>query len=206
MDVSTIVIDFGGVLVRTESRRSRQSWENRLGLEDGALDAIVFDSEVAREATLGKATEEDIWRYIQNKLSLTNDEISQLKIDFWREDLLDNDLVNTLKKLRKKYQTAILSNIWTGGREFFRNHYGLGEKLTVDRIFVSCEMGLAKPDPEIFRCLAREMDVQFDKILFIDDFKANITAALALGINAHHFCDPDETISLLNSLVDSHGS
>lgn len=194
-------MDFGGVLVRTATRSSRQSWEKRLGLLDGELDNIVFNSDVANLATVGKASMDDVWSYVQAKLNLSHIELELLIKDFWKEDFLDTELVQELINLREKYSTAILSNIWTDAREFFKQNFAIQEGLTVDKLFLSCEMGLAKPDPQIFKQTADDLEVQFDEILFIDDNKENITSANALGMNIHHFYDPKEALSLLRGLM-----
>jgi len=201
LNIKAVVIDFGGVLVRTATRNSRQSWEKRLGLFDGELDDIVFNSEVANLATIGKATMDDVWAYVQAKLNLNHTELELLIEDFWKEDFLDSELVQELLKLREKYSTAILSNIWTDARTFFKQIYAIQEGLTVDKLFLSCEMGLAKPDPQIYKQTADDLEVQFDEILFIDDNKENITSAKALGINVHQFYDPKDTLTLLRGLM-----
>jgi len=194
-------MDFGGVLVRTATRNSRQFWEKRLGLFDGELDDIVFNSDVANLATVGKASMDDVWSYVQAKLKLSHIELELLIKDFWKEDFLDSKLVQELINLRKQYITAILSNIWTDAREFFKQKFAIQEGLTVDKLFLSCEMGLAKPDPQIYKQTAHDLEVQFDEILFIDDNKANITSANTLGINTHQFDDPKEALSLLRGLM-----
>jgi 2-haloacid dehalogenase len=61
-----------------------------------------------------------------------------------------------------------------------------------DELFISGELGLAKPDPRIFRlvlqCLARPAD----QCLLIDDSTNNIAAAQALGLRTIHFLSPQQ--------------
>ena len=201
MNITTVVLDFGGVLVRTADRSSRQKWERELGLNDNQLDDIVFGSEIARLATIGKAEMEDIWLNVQKELSLSDTQLEELLIDFWVNDQLDQCLIKAFVALRSNFRTAILSNIWTGGRQYFQDKFGIKEGLTADRIFVSCEMGLAKPDPEIYQVMANELDVQLTEIFFVDDFIENIEVAKTLGMHTHLFTNPHEAIYLLNRMV-----
>lgn len=201
MNIKAVVLDFGGVLVRTATRSSRIEWENRLGLSDNELDHIVFNSKVAAEATIGKATIDDIWLYVQKHLNLTAEQLEQLIIDFWKEDFLDHDLIQVLNDLMNSFTTAILSNIWTGARQFFQSNYGIQEGLTVDKLFLSCEMGLAKPDPKIYMEMATALDVKLGEILFIDDNYDNVFSANALGMKTHQFSDPKTAISILTNLL-----
>jgi 2-haloacid dehalogenase len=46
---------------------------------------------------------------------------------------------------------------------------------------------VAKPDPEIYRRLLDRNGLEPAGCLFIDDVAANVAAARALGMVAHHF-------------------
>lgn len=52
----------------------------------------------------------------------------------------------------------------------------------MDRLFFSCEMGMRKPDAEIYLTTLSEMGWKAEETLFIDDTRSNIDAAAALGI------------------------
>ena len=62
---------------------------------------------------------------------------------------------------------------------------GLCEHL--DFVINSSEVGFAKPSPEIFKRALAVAGVQPFEAVFIDDTTSNISAAAALGIQAHHF-------------------
>lgn len=201
MLIKSVVIDFGGVLLRTLDRSYRQKWEQRLGLSDGKLNELVFKSAAASMSTIGQASQGEVWKAVQDTLSLNAKELEQLKIDFWEGDFFDTTLMGYVKSLRPKFRTAILSNAWMGARELFKNIYNIIEGETVDKIIISCEVGIAKPDSDIYRYTAKQMDVQLGEILFIDDFKENIDSASKLGMKTHLFSIPEEAIELLNSLA-----
>ena len=55
---------------------------------------------------------------------------------------------------------------------------------------VSGEEKLAKPDPAIFHLLLDRYGLQAENCLFIDDSRANISAANAIGFDVHHFTTP----------------
>ncbi|HEY1828267.1 MAG TPA: HAD-IA family hydrolase [Acidimicrobiales bacterium] len=50
--------------------------------------------------------------------------------------------------------------------------------------FLSFELGMVKPDPEIFRRVAAALPLSPDRVLFIDDNQLNVDAALAAGFRA----------------------
>src|SRR5437764_645748 len=123
--IRAIVFDFGGVLVRTEDPAGRRQWEARAGLDAGELDRLVFNSEVALRATVGEATDRAVWEHVATTLKLAADQLAACQADFWAGDKLDQDLVALLASLRPRYQTAILSNYWSNGREWIAHTYGL---------------------------------------------------------------------------------
>jgi HAD superfamily hydrolase (TIGR01549 family) len=58
-----------------------------------------------------------------------------------------------------------------------------------DALLLSCELGLAKPDPEIFAHAARTAGAEPSRCLFVDDSPVNIDAARALDFQTHCFRD-----------------
>jgi 2-haloacid dehalogenase len=59
-----------------------------------------------------------------------------------------------------------------------------------ERIFLSAEMGLTKPDPRIFERMIDGLGRAPEACLFIDDNLANVGAARELAIPTHHFVSP----------------
>ncbi|MFN2615355.1 MAG: HAD family hydrolase [Actinomycetota bacterium] len=89
-------------------------------------------------------------------------------------------------------RTAVVSNSW-GGRD-----YPLDElSSTFDSIVISGEIGLRKPEPEIYLHSARSLDVEPRDCVFVDDFRVNIEGAEAVGMTGVLHKDPAETIGRL---------
>jgi len=63
--------------------------------------------------------------------------------------------------------------------------YGLGELFDVE--IVSALVGLAKPDPAIYRLALERLGTAPEATIFVDDYPPNVAAAAALGIQAIHF-------------------
>ncbi len=59
-------------------------------------------------------------------------------------------------------------------------------------IVVSGEVGLVKPEPEIFHHLARRYDLVPAETVFIDDHLPNIESARGLGFRTIHFADAEQ--------------
>jgi 2-haloacid dehalogenase len=58
-----------------------------------------------------------------------------------------------------------------------------------EEILISGEVGVNKPDREIFEHLIQRFDIEPTTALFIDDSAANVAAAAAIGFHAIQFTD-----------------
>ena len=65
----------------------------------------------------------------------------------------------------------------------------LGYSQFLESSFVSCDLGVRKPDPEAFEAVVQQLDVPSDSILFIDDRPENCAGAERLGLTALHYTD-----------------
>lgn len=84
-------------------------------------------------------------------------------------------------------RTALLSNSW--GNRYPRDTWdGM-----FDAIVISGEVGLRKPEPEIYRYAANVLDLTPAECVFVDDMKPNVTGANAIGMTGVHHTDYDQT-------------
>jgi putative hydrolase of the HAD superfamily len=94
-------------------------------------------------------------------------------------------------------RVALLSNAGFDLSDPFR-HSPMAEFF--EAMFVSAELGLIKPDPEIYRVTARELGISLDRMVFIDNKKINVDAAVAMGVTGHVFTTVAELRVFLESL------
>jgi epoxide hydrolase-like predicted phosphatase len=200
-NIEAVVWDLGGVLLRTSDREPRRAWERQLGLPQDSLDALVFNSPVSRRAALGEADVQDIWDNVARQLNLTPDQAEDLRRDFWRADQLDQSLVEKIRQLRSTYKTGLITNAWKDIRRSIEDVWHLDD--VFDAILVSAEIGLAKPDPAIYRRLLDHWSLPAPAVVFIDDFAENIAAARDLGMVAIQFRDPVQAVAELDALLES---
>ncbi|MFE5339209.1 HAD family hydrolase [Isoptericola sp. NPDC056578] len=85
--------------------------------------------------------------------------------------------------------------------ELFRHAAGAAPATTrLEHVVVSGRVGLAKPDPAIFRHLAATHDVDPARAVFVDDGPANVATARQLGFHAVRFTDTPALRAALRSL------
>ena len=200
MSIKAVIFDFGEVLVRTEDTSGRRKWEQCLGLPEGGLARVVFESEVTDRSMIGQATESDVWEQVAAKFGLNEKGRRELWRDFWSGDQVDTKLVQFLRDLRSGYKTAILSNAWPGSRQIFTEIFGLGD--AVDEMIISAEEGVAKPDIRFYRIALNRLDVQPEETVFVDDLIENVQAAQAIGIRSIHFKSTEQAIAEVHKYLD----
>jgi putative hydrolase of the HAD superfamily len=199
MQIEAVIWDLGGVLVRTMDRSRRIKWEERLLLEKGELDRLVFKGSEGRAAALGNSNAAKIWLSLGERLKLSSEEIKILEDDFWAGDRVDQELITLIRDLRQQFKTCLLSNAWPDLRHALENVWQIADAF--DEIVISAEIGLVKPDPKIYKFALERLEVSPQKAVFIDDFMVNIEAANALGLHTIHFVSSAKTQTQLKSLL-----
>jgi putative hydrolase of the HAD superfamily len=180
MAIRALIFDIGGVLKHLTNPAVQRAWETRLGLAEGQLQAIVYDSSLARVSSLGNATPAAVWNDANRRLRLSAAELAQLQADMPKAYSWDEENLAFIRSLRPRYKTAILSNAWMDARQEMQEQVN-GELFDV--IVYSSEEGLLKPDAEIYRRTLQRLGVAPDEAIFIDDKQRNVDAAQALGMH-----------------------
>lgn len=91
--------------------------------------------------------------------------------------------------LHKKYKIYVLSNIndtlWqTSVRQIEALGHSVGD--CFDGLFLSYELGVAKPDEAIYRKMVSATGMNPAETLYFDDRRDNVAAGLRMGFRAHH--------------------
>jgi epoxide hydrolase-like predicted phosphatase len=188
--IQAIIFDVGGVLIRTQDWNGRRQWEQKLGLKEYEASEIFFSSDMGIKAQLGLVTEAELWAWVGEHLGLPADELQAFRRDFWRGDVLDEELVQLIRRLHGRYQTAIISNANDRLRHVLQK---MGIADAFDLIVVSAEEQMMKPDPALYQTALERLGRQPAEAVFIDDFAHNIAAAHSLGMHTIHF-KPDTDV------------
>ena len=135
----------------------------------------------------GLITPENFHKEINSQLI---NKVSSEKIDkAWSAMLLDfpKGRIELLQKLNKKYRLFLLSN--TNQIHFHQynkdliNQFGFGLNSLFEKAYYSFELGMRKPDTEIFEYALDDSNLDPFETLFIDDLDKNIETASRLGLN-----------------------
>jgi putative hydrolase of the HAD superfamily len=196
-----LIFDYGNVLSRPQDQRWFDPAAARIGTTADTLRSAYWQHRQAYDA--GLPTRE-YWQRVLATVS-SGRAVDALDLAWLIEQdvaswLVHDDAVWALAaEFRARGgRTALLSN---SGPEVVAK---LRSERPIDRLFdavvISCEVGLSKPDPRIYRhCLAR-LGLEPPQALFVDDRADNIEGAARIGLRTLQFDGPD-ALARLRSLV-----
>ncbi len=200
--IKTFITDFGGVLMRTRSDRSRRDLERRLSLPPHTLEQRVFSSELSLRAQSGAIEEADFWRELERDLNLPAFGLTWRTFyhDFFADDFLDEELITFIRGLRPALKIGLISNAWSGLREILQTRVPIASAF--DTMVISAEEKIMKPDPRIYHAALERLGVQPAEAIFLDDVIENIQAANAQGLQGIHFKTSEQARHDIRALLN----
>jgi HAD superfamily hydrolase (TIGR01509 family) len=99
----------------------------------------------------------------------------------WSRGLLPGSK-ETLEALRPRFRLAALSN---SNVVHWQRNVVNGIPALFERVFSSHELGMRKPEPEIYEHVLKELEVAPATTTFFDDTAVNVEAAQRLGMQAY---------------------
>ncbi len=195
-----IVFDYGEVISVSQSAADRAALVELSGLDTGLFWELYnrYRDDLDQGVTLPR----EYWNLIARDAGVewSPAQLQQL----WAADIrswisVEPGTVQLLAELHAGgTRVALLSNAGFDFSDPFR-HSPMAAYF--EAMFVSAELGLIKPDPEIYRVTARELGITLEQMVFIDNKKINVDAATALGVTGHVFTTVAELRAFLESLA-----
>ncbi len=194
-NIKYIIFDLGGVVLNIDFTKTIQAFID-LGIADfekvfsqykqdrffDSLDkGIVSSSDFFNE----------IYQFIPSGIS------KESILAAWNAMLLDfpSERIQLIKKLKNNYSLFLLSNTnslhYPVYQETLRKQEHIELEDLFDKCYYSFEIGMRKPDKEIFEYVLNDNTINAEECLFIDDSKEHIETAEKLGIHCIHLVNKD---------------
>jgi putative hydrolase of the HAD superfamily len=192
-----LLVDFGGVLTSSVIDSFRAFCEAEGLAADAVLGRLVTDPEARKlvvDLECGRIDEATFEPSLAAALGVRPEGL----IDRLLAGMLpDPQLPGAVLAARRAgVRTGLLSNSW-GHDRYDRSRFGE----LFDGVVISGEVGLRKPEPEIYALGARSIGVDPDACVFVDDFEHNLEPARALGMATVHHTDATRTVAALEELL-----
>jgi epoxide hydrolase-like predicted phosphatase len=176
-------------------------WEARLGLQVGELEHRM--KPFWQAVSVGACTEEEVHQGMRERLGMSQEQVEKSMREMWDwyGGRLNVPLADYFRRLRRRYQTAILSNNFVGARREEQQRHQVED--LCDLIIYSHEKGFAKADRRIFELTWQRLGVQPEEMLFLDSAQVNVETARACGIQAVLFKDIAQALVALESRLQT---
>lgn len=201
--VKTIIFDLGGVLIDYSLERSVEQFR-KLGYRE--MDKLINpyrQSGVLLELEKGEAPPQALYDEIDRSVGRHVDPRAiDAALCSFLIDIPDYKLDMLLDLKRRGYELFMLSNtnpiMMNYMKEGVFRKQGLGIGDYFDRLFLSYEMGLVKPYPEIFRRMIDLTGIVPGQTLFIDDSPENAATGRSLGFDTYEARQHEDFRSLFD--------
>jgi len=102
---------------------------------------------------------------------------------FLIESKVDNKVISIANKIKEKWiSISLVSNQEKYRKDFLLNKLGLWT--TFNKNYFSCDLWYIKPNTSFFKKIAKDLNLDFNEILLIDDDPKNINSAKKLWMEA----------------------
>lgn len=188
--IETVFFDIGGVVVNAPMEQYRTLGAEIFGCrEEHVVRASV---ELLPCLEMGKITSAEFWEQVGEKLAYMGmgRAVPGWRFKgFWEGILMDNlavheDVMEICRHLKSRVRVAALSNT-------IQEHALVLQKEGIYKPFnpviLSCQIGMRKPNLDIYQKSAQLAKTAPAQCLFIDDLVENVEGAQKAGFQAHHY-------------------
>jgi epoxide hydrolase-like predicted phosphatase len=199
-----LLVDYGGVLT-TSVTDSFAAFCGAEGIELELFKRVVLGAARGPESPFamvetGRLSQEEFDGHVARLLSDACGRAidpAALKQRLFATVQPDERMVSAVRRARAAgVGTALVSNSW-GGRDYPPEIVdGL-----LDAVVISGEVGLRKPEPEIYLLAAEKIGVRPPACVFVDDFRVNVEGAERVGMKGIHHRSAYETLPKLGRLL-----
>ncbi|MFA7286240.1 MAG: HAD-IA family hydrolase [Patescibacteria group bacterium] len=169
--VAGFLFDFYGVLCQSK----RRAWfESTIPHIETMWPLIVW---LNRLADVGQISFSD---YVSRVAKVVHMSEAEVKNGLERAAVINEDVEKLLQLLRPRYPLALLTNSSHELTERILRRLNIGHHF--NEIFISSQIGLIKPQPELYLYSAAKLGLVPEGIVLIDDSAVNVTGARAVGM------------------------
>ncbi len=192
-EIKLIIFDVGGVIDTFDERKYVKYISRKLGLNAGRFQASLLP--MLDRLEVGRMTLKGMLHKMSKEFKVPE---SSLEWDsaFPALNSVNRNVVSLMGRLSSKYTVVILTNVSRSRHQMKMRGYL--EKVRCKRIFASCYLGIAKPDPRIYRLVLKRMGFNPKEALFIDNMERNVRGAKAVGIDAIRFTGYNALVAQLS--------
>jgi len=202
--IKAIIFDLGAVLLNINYQNTINAF-SKLGVKNAStFYSKKVQANLFNQIETGDITTEKFLSGLQKETN--NASINQVS-EAWNAMLLDlpENRLTLIQSLKNKYSIYLLSNTNTIHIDAFKKKLGNIKWIKFcdlfDKMYLSYEVGLRKPNADIFEYILDKQNLEPGEVFFIDDSPEHIEGANKLGIKTHHLKNGEEITTLFPDIV-----
>ncbi|HCM62238.1 MAG TPA: glucose-1-phosphatase [Morganella sp. (in: Bacteria)] len=185
------IFDMGNVIIDIDFQRVLSVWSNLSGKPLSELNSNFISGETFKQHERGRISDVEFAEAINDELgmSLSFDEFAE----GWQAIFMSvrPDVIDIMNKLREQgHRVVVLSNTNRLHQDYWPQHYP-EIAASADFLYLSQDLGLRKPDPDIYQYVLESEEFEAQDAVFFDDIHENVDAAIELGIKGVYVNDRD---------------
>ena len=199
-----IIFDLGAVILNINYQNTIDKF-TKLGVNNAAtFYSKKVQTNLFNQIETGMISSNEFLKALQKETKNAN--INQVE-KAWNAMLLDlpEERIQLIEKLKNNYSIYLLSNTNAIHIDAIKKQLGKRKWLAFcklfDKMYLSHELGLRKPDVKIFEYILKEQKLKAEEIFFIDDSPQHIASAKKIGIHCHHLLDDENIITLFPDII-----
>ena len=199
-----IIFDLGAVILNINYQNTIDEF-TKLGVNNAAtLYSKKVQTNLFNQIETGMISSDEFLKALQKETKNAN--INQVE-KAWNAMLLDlpEERIQLIEKLKNNYSIYLLSNTNAIHIDAIKKQLGKRKWLAFcklfDKMYLSHELGLRKPDVKIFEYILKEQKLKAEEVFFIDDSPQHIASAKKIGIHCHHLLDDENIITLFPDII-----
>jgi HAD superfamily hydrolase (TIGR01509 family) len=199
-----IIFDLGAVILNINYQNTIDKF-TKLGVNNAAtFYSKKVQTNLFNQIETGMISSNEFLKALQKETKNAN--INQVE-KAWNAMLLDlpEERIQLIEKLKNNYSIYLLSNTNAIHIDAIKKQLGKRKWLAFcklfDKMYLSHELGLRKPDVKIFEYILNEQKLKAEEVFFIDDSPQHIASAKKIGIHCHHLLDDENIITLFPDII-----
>lgn len=187
--IKAILFDCFGVL-------SSEGWQNfKVKYFENDPEALQEALRIRTLADRGHYSHDEVMQLFAELAGISTEQVKEAIENYHPND----QLLNYIKsKLVGTYKIGMLSNV---SDDWLFSIFTESQLSIFDTKTLSYKMGFAKPDPRAYEVAVKELGLQFEECLFIDDIDQNAIAARQLGMHAIQYENFHQTVNDLEAIL-----
>lgn len=184
-----LILDYGGVISLPQDPENLGNLLRSLSMDGNDFHEAYRKQRAPYDR--GQVSGEQYWSAVLRDLGRSPQDadlahLVQEDVHSWTR--LSQDMIQFISARRSQvHKLAVISNMTFDTLAYMRRHFDW--LALFDALCFSCELGINKPEREIYQACLRQLALRAGECLFVDDSARNVHGAREAGMHAILFTD-----------------